>query len=114
MSEPDRGRTGLDVEIVFHGSDRVPEMERFVSNQVGEIEQVFGRMKGWHVVLGAPERRHPHTGRLFNVMIRVTVPSGDEIAIENHPTELEAHEDSYKSISDAFASLSSRLQASLT
>ena len=103
----------LNFEIVCLGSKPLPDMESFVFAEARKIEQAFGRMKAWRVILDAPERRHPHTGPLFNVMIQVTAPSGDEIVIQEHPTELEAHDDRYRSISDAFDALRGSLQDSM-
>jgi ribosome-associated translation inhibitor RaiA len=111
-SQPDRDRKRLNAEIVFQGIDPIPKMQRFVFDEVERLERIFGRMQAWHIVLEAPERRHPHTGPLFNVTIQVALPSNAKIVVQEHPTELEAHDDPYKSISDAFDDLRNRLQAS--
>ena len=110
-SKPDRDRKRLNAEIVFQGIDPIPKMQRFVIDEVERIERIFGRMQAWHIVLEAPERRHPHSGPLFNVTIQVALPSSAKIVVQAHPPELEAHDDPYKSISDAFDPLRNRLQA---
>ena len=88
-SQPDRDRKRLNAEIVFQGIDSIPKMQRFVFDEVERLERIFGRMQAWHIVLEAPERRHPHTGPLFNVTIQVALPSNAKIVVQEHPTELE-------------------------
>ena len=96
------------LEIDFHNLERSPALEARVRKLAAQLEKFSPQIIHCHVTLEAPHRHH-HQGKLFDTILRITVP-GREIAIRHaHPAD-HAHEDPYVALRDAFKAARRKLQ----
>jgi cold shock CspA family protein len=76
---------------------------------VGQLETVWDRITGCHVVISQPHRHH-HRGRLYSVRVDLVVP-GAEIVVTRDEHLDHAHEDVFVALRDAFLAARRRLDA---
>jgi ribosome-associated translation inhibitor RaiA len=97
------------VEIAFQGMDASPELQASIEQQVAALEQRFGRVTAGRVVLKGPSDRH-RSGGLYEVSIRLALPSGREVNVARTPTADARHADLSFAINDAFKHARRQLQ----
>lgn len=96
------------VEIIWHGLEPVPHVEKRVRERVARIEKFFGRIIGCHVVVDAGQHRH-RIGNEYEVRLEVTVPSGI-LSINRKPGDDHAHTDPLVAVRDAFDAMERKLR----
>jgi cold shock CspA family protein len=77
-------------------------------DHVAQLENVYGRVTGCHVVIAQPHRHH-RAGRLYSVRVDVRVPSGEIIVNRDHHLD-HAHEDVFVALRDSFDAARRRLE----
>jgi cold shock CspA family protein len=77
-------------------------------DHVAQLENVYGRITGCHVVIAQPHRHH-RAGRLYSVRVDVRVPSGEIIVNRDHHLD-HAHEDVFVALRDSFDAARRRLE----
>jgi ribosome-associated translation inhibitor RaiA len=97
----------LPLQITFHGLDSSEAVSQAIREKVLKLEQKYDRITGCRVAVEAPHR-HKAKGIQYRVRIDVTVP-GDELVVARDP-DIDAHEDIYVAIRDAFRSMRSQLE----
>jgi cold shock CspA family protein len=75
---------------------------------VAQLERLYDRITGCHVVVAQPHRRH-REGRLYAVRVDLVVPGG-EIVVNRDQHLDHAHEDVFVALRDAFLAARRRLE----
>ena len=96
------------LELTFVDCDHSAAVEARVQERVSRLERHFDGITSCHVYVTAPHQ-HKRKGRLYEVRIEVRVP-GDELAISGKPGDMNAHEDVYVALRDAFDSMERQLE----
>jgi ribosomal subunit interface protein len=100
------------LEINFTGMERSDAVESHVRERVHKLEKFFGRITSCHVFIDAPHR-HSRKGHHYEVRIEVRIP-GTELIVNKRPGDVNAHEDIYVAIRDAFNAMEQQLKKSKT
>jgi len=90
----------VPVEVSFHNMDRSDAVEARVRERVEKLERFFDHITSCKVIVEAPHR-HQNKGRQYHVRIIIGVP-GQELVVSRDPGNVNAHEDVYVTIRDAF------------
>lgn len=98
----------LPLQVTFRGMPRSEAVEAKIRERAGKLDTFHGRIMGCHVVVESPHRHH-HKGRSYVVRIDFTVPGG-EVIVNRDTGAVNAHEDVYVAIRDAFNAASRRLE----
>lgn len=77
-------------------------------DHIAQLETVYGRITGCHVVVAQPHRHH-REGRLYSVRLDVRVPSGEIVVNRDHHLD-HAHEDVFVALRDSFDAAKRRLE----
>lgn len=97
------------VEIDFQGMVSNEELRNAIVKHIADLERRFSRVTACRVVLKGPGGHH-HTGGLYEVNIRLTLPDGREVNIGRTAQVDERHSDLTFAINDAFKRARRRLQ----
>jgi ribosomal subunit interface protein len=92
----------IPTEITFHEIEQSDSVESSIQRWVARIEPLHARIRGCHVFVEQPHRRH-RTGKQFEVHVRLDVPGLEIAASRIH------HEDIYVAIADAFRAVRRQL-----
>jgi len=95
------------LEIIFQGMDPSPAVETAIRERVEKLEHFYNGITSCHVYVDAPHHHH-HQGNLYQVRIEVRVP-GAELTVNRKPGDLNAHEDMYVAVRDAFDAMERQL-----
>ena len=98
----------IPLEIAFVDMDSSPAVEARVRERAERLERHFDGITSCHVYVAAPHRHH-RKGKLFEVRVEVRVP-GAELAITGKPGDVNAHEDVYVAVRDAFDAMERQLE----
>lgn len=96
------------LEISFTNMEPSAAVEARVLEKIDRLERIYGRITSCHVFIDAPHHHH-RKGNRFEVRLEVRVP-GTELAVNNKPGDVNAHEDIYVAIRDAFAAMERQLK----
>lgn len=96
------------LEIHFTNMERSDSAEASVRERVERLGQFFDGITSCHVFVDASHRRQ-RKGNLYEVRIEVRVP-GTELAVNNKPGDVNAHEDLHVAIRDSFNAMERQLQ----
>ncbi len=96
------------LEISFVDIARSPAAETRIRERVTRLEHRFDGITSCHVYVASPHQ-HQRKGNLFEVRIEVRVP-GAELAVADRPGNINAHEDVYVAIRDAFDAMERQLE----
>ena len=96
------------LEITFGNMGRSEAVEAAVRERVARLEQLFDGITSCHVIVDAPHHHH-RKGNHYEVRLEVRVP-GTELAVNNRPGDVHAHEDVYVAIRDAFNAMERQLK----
>ena len=96
------------LEIAFVDIARSPAAEARIRERVERLERRFDGITSCHVYVAAPHQ-HQRKGNPFEVRIEVRVP-GAELAVADHPGDIQAHEDVYVAIRDSFDAMERQLE----
>jgi ribosomal subunit interface protein len=95
-------------EIRFTNMERSVAVDEAVRARVERLEQFFDGITSCRVFVDASHLSQ-RKGNLFEVRIEVRVP-GTELAVNNKPGDVNAHEDVHVAIRDAFNAMERRLK----
>jgi ribosome-associated translation inhibitor RaiA len=99
----------LPVDITFRGMDSSEFVARNIEEHVEKLGQVLTDVQSCRVVVEAPSQHHHH-GQPFHVRLEFFI-AGEPIVIDREPGRpLEAHEDVYVAIHDAFHTARRRIE----
>ncbi len=96
------------LEIHFTNMERSDALEGAVRARVERLEQFFDGITSCHVFVDASHLRR-RKGNLYEVRIEVRIP-GTELAVNNKPGDVNAHEDVHVAIRDAFNAMERQLK----
>jgi cold shock CspA family protein len=86
------------------------EMQRTaVRERVKLIEEQFDQIRSGHVIIAGPSGHH-QTGGLYEITIRLTLPTGKEVDVSRTPHLDERHSDFHFALNDAFKRARRQLQ----
>ena len=97
------------VQIEFQGMQPSAQVRSSINENVAALEQRYGRVTAYRVVVKGPSDRH-RTGGLYEVHIRLALPDGREVNVARTPPADERHADPLFAINDAFKHARRRLQ----
>lgn len=98
----------IPLQITFHNIPPSEAVEAKIRSLVDKLEHFYNRITSCRVIVDAPHR-HQRNGKLYQIRIDMTVPTG-EIVVKRNPPERQSHEDIYVAIRDAFDAAKRRLQ----
>ena len=98
----------LPMQITCRHMDPSPALEQRIRELALRLERFSSRIMRCHVIVEAPHRHH-RQGKLFEVHIHVTVPSGEYIARQEHRYR-QSHEDVHVALRDAFDAVKRQLE----
>jgi cold shock CspA family protein/ribosome-associated translation inhibitor RaiA len=96
------------LELSFKNMDRSDAVAERIETMVGKLEQLYSGITSCHVFVTAPHRHH-RKGKHFDIRIEVRVP-GTELAVNNEPGNVHAHEDINVAIRDSFRAMERQLE----
>jgi len=95
------------LELSFTNMDRSDAVVDRIEAMVDRLEQFYGGITSCHVFVAAPHR-HSRKGKHYDIRIEVRVP-GTELAVNNEPGNVHAHEDINVAIRDSFHAMERQL-----
>jgi ribosomal subunit interface protein len=96
------------LELMFHNVEPSEFVERNIRERVDKLERLYQRITSCHIHVEAPHKRH-QKGNQYVVRLEVRVP-GTELVVNNAPGDVNAHEDIYVAIRDAFNAMERQLK----
>lgn len=96
------------LELSFVNLDPSDAAEQQIRERVDKLERIFGRVTSCHVFVEAPHKAH-RKGNRFEVRVELRVP-GTELAVNNKPGDVKAHEDLSIAVRDAFNAMERQLR----
>ena len=96
-------------QVNFQGMEPIPESQARVLERIAHIEERYGRITAFRVVVKAPGAHHRTSGH-DEVNIHMALPDGREIAVTRTATADERFLDLDSAIDDAFKRARRRLQ----
>ena len=96
-------------QVDFQGMEPIPESRARVLERIAHIEELYGRITAFRVVVKSPGAHHRTSGH-YEVNIHVALPDGREIAVTRTATADERFLDLDFAIDDAFKRARRRLQ----
>jgi len=97
------------VQISFQGLTPNQHDRDAITAHVADLEQRFGRITACHINITAPSEHH-RKGGIYQVHIRLVIPSGREVNADRSPDADERHSDLPFAINDAFHRARRQLQ----
>ena len=97
------------LRITFQNTPSSDAIRRMITEQVGHLEQFFGRLTACEVHFKVPDGNH-RTGGLYEVTIHLKMPGGHTVDVDRTPSLDERHADPQFAITDAFRRARRRLQ----
>lgn len=95
-------------QISFDDIPPDPAVQDAALEHVRQLESLYGRITGCHVVVAQPHRHH-REGRAYSVRIELVVPGADIVVNRDHHPE-RAHDDPLVALRDAFLAVRRRLE----
>jgi cold shock CspA family protein len=95
-------------QVSFHGLAVDEEVRDAALDHVAQLERLWDRITGCHVVIAQPHRHH-RSGRLYSVRVDLVVPGGEIVVNRDHHLD-HAHADVHVALRDAFLAARRRLE----
>ena len=89
------------LKISFQGGDTSDALRTTISENVGALERIYGRMTACHVVFKLPDGNH-RTGGPYEVTVHIKMPGGTTVDVDRTPGLDERFADPQFAVSDAF------------
>ncbi|MCG6858424.1 MAG: HPF/RaiA family ribosome-associated protein [Salaquimonas sp.] len=96
------------LELSFTNMERSDAVVQRIETMVDRLEQLYDGITSCHVFVTAPHRHH-RKGKHFDIRIEVRVP-GTELAVNDEPGNVNAHEDINVAIRDSFRAMERQLK----
>ena len=97
------------LQLDFHGVDVPPAARDLILERVRELETRYGRITACRVVVTGPGHRH-RSGGLYDIRVRLSLPSGKQVAVDRIDHGDERYSDIRFAIGDTFNGARRRLQ----
>ncbi len=97
------------LRISFRNMNRSAAVEARIEQKLARLQHHFPQISACHAALER-QHRHQHQGRLYHVVLVLTVP-GSEVVVSHVSHDERAHEDVYLAIRDAFDAAERQLEA---
>jgi ribosome-associated translation inhibitor RaiA len=97
------------LRITFQNTPSSGAIRQLIEEQVGHLEQFFGRMTACHIVFKIPDGNHRSSG-LYEVTVHIKMPGGTTVDIDRTPGLDERFADPQFAVTDAFRRARRRLQ----
>jgi ribosome-associated translation inhibitor RaiA len=97
------------LRITFQNTPSSDAIRQLIEEQVGHLEQFFGRMTACHVVFKLPDGNH-RSGGLYEVAVHLKMPGGVTVDVDRTPGLDERFADPQFAVSDAFRRARRRLR----
>lgn len=98
----------VPLEIAFHNLEQSDFVETRVRERVARLERYYDRINSCRVVVELPHKQH-QKGNIYHIRIEVRVP-GNELVVSRGPGDINAHQDVYVAIRDAFDAAERQLE----
>jgi ribosome-associated translation inhibitor RaiA len=99
----------LPLDITFRGMESSDFVARNIREHADKLVQIMTEIQSCRVVVQAPSQHHHH-GQPFHVRLEIRC-AGEDIVVDREPGRpLQAHEDVYVAITDAFHAARRRLE----
>jgi len=95
-------------QVSFHGLVADEEAREAVLDHVTQLDRIWDRITGCHVVITQPHRHH-RSGRLYSVRVDLVVPGGEIVVNRDHHVD-RAHADVHVAIRDSFLAARRQLE----
>jgi ribosome-associated translation inhibitor RaiA len=86
------------LKISFQGGDSSDAVKQLISDNVGSLEHVYGRMTACHVTVQVPDRLNGP----FAVHVHMTLPGGMDLNVDHAPKADDRFFDPQFAVNDAF------------
>jgi len=96
------------LELSFANMERSDAVVDRIETMVDRLERLYGGITSCHVFVTAPHRHH-RKGKHYDIRIELRVP-GTELAVNNEPGNVHAHEDINVAIRDSFRAMERQLE----
>jgi len=97
-----RSKMQITPQITFEGSESSDAARDAITREIARLETHNKRITGCRVTVIAPSHKHRH-GTGFEVHIWLTIPSYENIVVNNSASDDARHEHAEVAIKDAFA-----------
>jgi ribosomal subunit interface protein len=98
----------IPLEISFQNIDPSEFVEARIRERVDKLQRYYDRINSCRVAVRLPHKQH-QKGNIFHVRIEIRVP-GTELVISRDPGDINAHQDVYVAIRDAFDAAEGRFE----
>lgn len=96
------------LQITFQGMEPSPAVEQDIRRRASKLDRFRDHVLGCHVTVTAPHRHH-RKGKPYDVHIDISVPGG-ELVVSREPGDVNAHDDVYVAVRDAFHAAGRQLE----
>ncbi len=90
----------LPLQVTFRDMPRSDAVEAKIRERADKLDRFYNNIMSCRVVIEAPHAHH-HQGKLFHVVIDLTVPNGELVVSRDQHAD-RTHEDVYVALRDAF------------
>lgn len=90
----------VPVQITFHNVEPSAALEETIRSKVDKLGTFHDAMTWCHVTVESPHQ-HRRSGNTFEVRIDIGIPGG-EVVVNRDPGDVNAHQDPYVAVRDAF------------
>jgi ribosome-associated translation inhibitor RaiA len=105
-----RSKMQITPQITFEGSESFDAARDVITREIARLETHNKRITGCRVTVIAPSHKHRH-GTGFQVHIWLTIPSYENIVVNNSASDDARHEHAEVAIKDAFAAARRQVDA---
>jgi len=98
----------VPLQVHFANVDKSDAVEARVRERVDRLERLHDRITSCRVHIEAPHKHH-RKGNRYEVRIDLVIPDA-ELVVNNKPGDVNAHEDVYVAIRDAFDAIERQLK----
>ncbi len=89
------------LRISFQGSETSEALQTLITEHVGALEHLYGRMTACHVIIQVPDKHHRSSG-LFSANIHMSLPGGIDINVDHTPQADDRFANPQFAINDSF------------
>lgn len=99
----------VPVKITFHNVDASEALEARIHEKIEKLDAKFPGLVGCQVVVDSAHH-HQNKGRLYSVLVDVTMPGGEVVASTHTGKNPEKHDKIYGAMNDAFLAVERQLE----
>lgn len=99
----------VPVKVAFHNVDASEALEARIKEKIEKLENRYPNLVGCQVVVESAHH-HQNKGRLYNVLVDVTIPGGKVVASSHTGKNPIKHDKIYAAMNDAFLAIEKQLE----